>query len=286
MSDENNPLNSVHVQQAMKTIEETLSKVLEEPLYRAVGLDAFPVEQSLADGSSFKLYSNGDLIWRPVKPVEFIALSVKITGAGAEFMNAEDIQIDDRFMSENSDFMDYFTREEEYPQNVVSRLLPMNTMWWYISSSFLNGFINYVDVIDAHLLDRYVARDEMLNADSLCSYNDGEKWVTPTEPMPKQAWFELYVKSKYASNLGAFRDDILLLGRAKSEEDENVYVFFWFDHDVSDCGIGRFSADAKESEADVIRRFQKYVKDFAEKPKTYTSQPIPLSFFNGSWLSF
>ena len=80
--------------------------------------------------------------------------------------------------------MDYFDDEVEYPNDVALNPLPMNTFWSYISSTFLNGFINYVEPLKVYVLDRYEddKTDEVLN-------------------LPKQ----------YHTELSQFGDDIILL---------------------------------------------------------------------------
>jgi hypothetical protein len=44
-------------------------------------------------------------------------------------------------------FIDYFNNCEHYPANILYEdILPINTLWGYVSDSLLNGFINYVEI--------------------------------------------------------------------------------------------------------------------------------------------
>ena len=55
---------------------------------------------------------------------------------------------------------DYFHSTVDYPKNKVHFPIPYGTMWAYISSTYLNGFINYVRPISVFVLDRYTPKDE------------------------------------------------------------------------------------------------------------------------------
>jgi hypothetical protein len=82
------------------------------------------------------------------------------------------------------------------------------------------------------------------------------------------------------SCLGVFQDDVLVLFKHPS----GVYWFFWFDCDVSDCCIGRFTTDLPDVE--VIQLFDRYVMDWQAQHRANTeARLIPRHYFNG-WLSF
>lgn len=188
----------------------------------------------------------------------------------------------------DASFLGYFEDSIEYPRNVASNPIPMNTLWTYISSTFLNGFINYVEVVDAQLLNRYHQMDEYFNSAEdgpFAQYHDGNGWVTPPDNLSKRALFDLYTQSKnsFHPKLNCFGDDVLILGRCKNDGNEEIkgmYMFFWFDQDVSDCCIGRFQTDDEESA--VIEKFHTYANKYL---KYDAPSPIPISFFKG-WLSF
>ena len=50
---------------------------------------------------------------------------------------------------------DYFEDEIEYPRNVFENPIPMNVLWSYISSTFVNGFVNYGTPIGFWVGHRY-----------------------------------------------------------------------------------------------------------------------------------
>jgi hypothetical protein len=187
------------------------------------------------------------------------------------------------------DFMGYFENEVEYPRNIAFNPLPLNTMWWYISEAFLNGFINYVEIVEAHLLDRYTERDEDIT-ERFGNHTYQEpagslKWTAFEAPITKQKVLDIATQPKRMmhSKLSMFRDDVLILAKAKDDDgvqlpNETMYVFFWFDMDNSDCGIGRFVTS--DTEEVVVQKFRDYIKE-----RKFTSQQIPNHFFEG-WISF
>jgi len=63
-------------------------------------------------------------------------------------------------MEKKKTIWDYFEDQIEYPRDVVSNPLPYGEVWTYISSTFLNGFINYVKPIKIFLIDRYTPDNE------------------------------------------------------------------------------------------------------------------------------
>ncbi len=157
-------------------------------------------------------------------------------------------------ISNKKTIMDYFNDEIEYPNDVALNPLPMNTLWSYISSTFLNGFVNYVEILKVYVLDRYEddKTDAVLNLTKQCH-----------------------------TDLRQFGDDIILLGKIENNEDSlNKFMFFWFDMDVSDCCIGRFeTTDNNEIVFEALLNWLEYdngILGFHELPK---------SFIKG-WVSF
>ena len=49
----------------------------------------------------------------------------------------------------------YFKYGQEYPEKIAFDPLPWGHYWSYVSTTFLNGFINYVDIKAAYVLNRY-----------------------------------------------------------------------------------------------------------------------------------
>ena len=158
--------------------------------------------------------------------------------------------------------MKYFTNDEEYPSNVCDDLLPWGTFWCYVSSTFLNGFINYVHVEKAYLANRYTEMDEVIE----CGEHAGTT--------KRSVFDKLTVNPPIHANLHAFSYDLVLLTKIS----EGKYMMFWFDCDVSDCCIGRFVT--ADTEADVIAEFDKFVNKVIP-----SHAEIPLNFFKG-WMSF
>lgn len=177
----------------------------------------------------------------------------------------------------NAFIQKYFRDTVQYPSSALlaGEILPLGTYYSYVSSTFLNGLLNYVIPFSVILLDRYSSMDDLIEADDLPAYMEPAgslNWVKPTEAMPKSKVVELYTQPgrTFHSKLDTFRDDILILGRVG-----NHYWFFWFDMDVSDCCVGRFITEDDESE--VLRN----LRDALDYPST----PIPLHFLQG-WVRF
>ena len=167
-------------------------------------------------------------------------------------------------------FMDYFTEEIEYPKMVGYEIMPWGHYWEYISSTFLNGFINYVDIKFAFLVDRYTIDD---------GYNDHED-----VELKKQALIDFLRKKDVHTHLSEFQDDIIVLG----EVEKNSYMFFWFDCDVSDCCIARFkTSDQLFKIKENLRAFVKeiYYEHTLDKQDEYDPTELPSECFTG-WISF
>lgn len=161
---------------------------------------------------------------------------------------------------------------------------PLHVMQEYVSSSLLNGFINYGTVLSAWLINRYRSLDR-----------PAPEWAADEDRGPKRALVDKFLANERAHpNIGILDDDVLILTRCKHADPKEVeYAFFWFDCDVSDCCIGRFKTD--DPEADVVARFKAYV---FEKNKAMgdsyglnqgeEAEPpteLPVSRMNG-WISF
>jgi len=131
-------------------------------------------------------------------------------------------QEDFNFRNEIVEFKDYFKFNEDYP-DPTNGLLPINQQYFYISSIFLDGWINYVTIIKAFLITNYEPYDN--NLKSLENFNDIN-------------FNHIHTKiNKF------FDDDVALLAKSKSGQ----FWFFYYDQDCSDCIIGRFeTADSNE----------------------------------------
>jgi hypothetical protein len=149
--------------------------------------------------------------------------------------------------------MDYFEYCQFYPSDPLDDLLPPGEIWEYISSTFLNGFINYVKIEDAYVINRY------------------SSWVEVQENYTR--WLE---EDPYHTRLNVFDDDVIVLAQT-----EKYYWFFYFDHDVSDCCIGRFEKE-DHKEVEVKNLFFEYVKSVSKEERFLK---IPTTKIKG-WVSF
>lgn len=112
-------------------------------------------------------------------------------------------------------FDDYFPHAIEYPDPTEIDMTAKGWRFDYISSTFLNGWINYVRPVRAFVVSRYDAT----------SKSKLEEWIA-TPPHDTQ--------------LGDLGDDVFILAR---DDDARRLWFFWFDCDVSDCSIGCLDVD-------------------------------------------
>jgi len=164
------------------------------------------------------------------------------------------------------------------------------TMYEYVSSTMLNGFINYGSVMSAWLINRYRSLDRPM-----------PEWADPEEVEdngPKRQLVDKWLAdTRGHPNIGVLDDDVLILTKRKHsahDTTEGKYAFFWFDCDVSDCCIGKF--ETNDPEADVIRRFRDYVTEknktvgqsygkADDKGEVEAATELPASRFRG-WISF
>lgn len=176
-------------------------------------------------------------------------------------------------------FLDkYFDVGTDYPTNCTEAILPLNTLYNYISSTFLNGFINYVTIKKAYVCGRYTKWEELIDPVKL--YDKGN-WTTFEGT--KEKIYNLAIKPErvFHTKLDMFHDDIVIL--AKSKPEEKYFWYFWFDMDVSDCSIGRFKTDISEDE--VIEDFSNFIKTNSSANELGEVKELPLNIFQG-WISF
>lgn len=186
-------------------------------------------------------------------------------------------------------FLDkYFKDDVEHPANKMTTILPWNILWCYISSTFLNGFINYVNIIDGFLLSRYLSWDDWEDQETIYIRDPaGNLNWTHYKPKSKLDAYNIATQKGrlFHTKLRMFQDDVLIL----SEIDVNKYCFFWFDCDVSDCFIGRFKSKNKKDT--ITSDFQDYCFDIGKDlSKSYLEREelpkqLPKHFFSG-WLKF
>lgn len=183
-----------------------------------------------------------------------------------------------------SDFDNYFNDEVEYPRDIAINILPVGTRWDYVGSNFLNAFINYVNVEKAYVLNRYLKwQDNPQHEISIQDPPSSFKWVS-RKPTTKLELFELLTQPGRVHHVKLdcdFQDDVLILATAKSDEEQEqkLWFFFWYDRDCSDCSLGRFTTS--DSDEVVKEKFSAYCTD-AEHDRQ-DSKEIPLHYFRG-WI--
>lgn len=193
---------------------------------------------------------------------------------------------------------DYFDHSIDYPSDVTHNPIPYGTVWCYISSSFLNGMINYVKPISCFVLDRYTADDEKVFAEVYNKRKPGGRQGRVRWEGTKKELIEAVVsgeKEMFHTDIGCFGDDFVLLAEVEGERDgKGRYAFFWFDCDVSDCCIGKFeTTDPKEK---VVQAMKNWLDENKEKNKGAVVKKgcdngivcyseLPVSFLQG-WLRF
>lgn len=171
-------------------------------------------------------------------------------------------------------FLNYFNETIEYPSNVIVNPIPLGELWTYISTTFLNGFINYCKIHKIYLLDRYTDQNELIENVNYMEEKGITKWKKFNGT--KKELLNLVLNDKaffFHTDLYCFKDDIIILGKA----DKNVWIYFWFDSDSSDCCIGKFYTKDQDSEVEhklhqyllELKKDQKYVKNFYELPNRF-----------------
>ena len=190
--------------------------------------------------------------------------------------------------------MKYFSDNVDYPNVLNGEILPDGTLWSYVSSTFLNGFINYIRPVKCYLMNRYRDWDEVReDGDLKCHFRSPEnnKWEDKIFKT-KEELYQFVIKNTSGlmhTHLDIFNDDILVLGKVR--DTPNKYVFFWFDRDVSDCCIGIFNTE--DSEEVVIDEFRKYAMEtgaklqqrYLNKVNGCAASELPVEFFQG-WVKF
>jgi len=202
-------------------------------------------------------------------------------------------------MEKKKTIWDYFEDNIDYPSQVAHKLLPYGTVWCYVSSTFLNGIVNYVKPINCFVLERYTRADEDIGDRNFRVCNKGEFGKWHKWEGTKKELIEAFTAGEIElchTDMSCFGDDIALLAEIEANEADGKgrYMFFWFDCDVSDCCIGRFeTTDTKEQVAQAMVNWLDESKE-GNKGKiveegcdngivNYTE--LPISFLKG-WLEF
>lgn len=192
-----------------------------------------------------------------------------------------------------NEIWDYFNENIDYPSDVALNPIPYGTVWNYISSTFLNGFVNYVKPIACFVLDRYAEDNELVGERNFTVCNKGEfgkwhKWEGTKKELIESIVNE--TKEMGHTKLDCFGDDIVILAEIETDK----YMFFWYDMDCSDCSIGRFeTTEPKEKIINsVVNWLEREKMDNNGKIVTdgfdngiVNYHKLPISFLEG-WVSF
>ena len=174
-----------------------------------------------------------------------------------------------------SGFFGRFKDDREYPRDELAEEgVPQGMFYSYVSSTYLNGLVNYVRTRWVGVVQRYV------------NDSDPGRHGDADDPI----WDDAFEARCLASadcghpDYSKIPEDIWLLG-----ETENSWWFFWSDQDSSDCCIGRF---AKSDEELTVEQLIVEVKAQAHKTQCdnhYVEDPpgkiLELPIRNG-WASF
>lgn len=121
----------------------------------------------------------------------------------------------------------------EYPSSQIEEFggIPQNTLYDYVSESFLNGLVNYGSNHVGFLLARYGIKK------STGIVGDGDPY-NPEHylPVTEAAYQEYADTASRQPHFQATGDDWLIY-----YETETSYFHIWYDRDCSDCCIARFS---------------------------------------------
>lgn len=155
----------------------------------------------------------------------------------------------------------YCDEEYEYPSNeqLIHGIQP-GVLFSYVASTYLQGFINYVDIISAVLIHRYSETTEAFNEITARIEKQAKEHIEP---------------HTFLSN---YDDDMLILGKTK-----DMYVVFWVDKDCSDCNIGGLALDTFDSENDAISALYAEAEHLIERGDVRGYYKIPTEFFSG-WI--
>lgn len=179
-------------------------------------------------------------------------------------------------------FLDYFKHSIDYTVDMVSGPIACGVLNRFVSSSFLNGFINYVTPVKAFVVSHYYRWDEpMDHIISIQNPPGSSKWKDFKCTTKEDAYKELIIAGTTFHSLcdKHFNDDVAILTKCGKLDIRNCYLFFYYDLDSFDCSLGRFSTE--DDEPLVIERFNLFIKSLSSVDKP---REIPLSYFNG-WIS-
>jgi len=139
-------------------------------------------------------------------------------------------------------FRELFPNEEQYPENIAERGVPQDTYFQYISSTFLDGLINYTEAKRGCLV---ITVGSGSNADH---YSDDVAEIEHLLAVYNNSWH---------STFSIFGHTKAYVKVAILSSTENSHWLFYYDPDTSDCGVGRCSKERVSAEqfADGMHRW-------------------------------
>ena len=151
--------------------------------------------------------------------------------------------------------------------------IPQDTSYNYVSSSFLNGLVNYGAGHVGYLFKRYELTDK-----------DGNSLITDSMSATEiEALYQRYADNAAANHhFSADGDDWLIFYGT-----DVSYMFMWYDLDCSDCSVERWSkqscsaAGVHDLESFIQERVKLLLENWKEAPTILVRAAHPL----GGWIS-
>lgn len=152
---------------------------------------------------------------------------------------------------------DLFDEDIEYPDNdEIVEGVNVGVNFCYISNTYLNGFINYVDIIGGYMIRRYkvLEKDIEKSRENNNQSKEDLSWEESCKLVDKLS----NGCHTCLSDSNKFDDQLILA------KNSNSYWLFWNDCDCSDCCIGRLDIKLFESDEVALEYLRKTVVKFTD----------------------
>lgn len=177
---------------------------------------------------------------------------------------------------------EYFNVEMPFPSDICENILPYNTVLCEVSTTFLDGFINYVKPLICFVLDSYVDIDEQIEEKSAIVSLKNDRWKYFYFKGTKRELIEGINSGTIQithTKLHIFGDDIVLLSKVT----DNKYMFFWY-HMSGRCDIGRILTN--DTEADIIKSVYNWLEKMKSDDEIKGFNELKVENFIEGWVSF
>ena len=177
---------------------------------------------------------------------------------------------------------DYFEEDIEYPTDVCDNLLPYNTVLSEVSTTLLDGFINYVTPLKCILIDDYVNIDDEIEKDRAHVSDKKDRFNYYYFKGTKReliAGINSGVIQITHTNLHMFGDDIILLTKIANGK----YMWFWY-RMSGRCDVGRFKTT--DSENEIIESINNWLNEMKEEGRIKGYSNLNIRNFLEGWISF